>query len=76
MTDDQRPDATAPEQSIPPPQLDKGGRAVDDHRIPPHPTGIGHQPTEDLDLGVDDENLSSPSQGVRPETTPNPDRER
>jgi len=54
------------EIEIPAPKGDPGHRAVDDH-VAGEPYGLGHQPTDDLDEGVDDEHLSSPSQGVRPE---------
>jgi hypothetical protein len=62
-----------PETEIPPPKADDSGEGVDDHVVTPYPRGIGHQPTEALDPGVDDEHLSSPSQGVKPE--PIPDRD-
>jgi len=68
---------TGTEQTIPPRDIDPSGsaRGVDDHTVTPHPTGIGHQPTDELDAGVDTEHLGSPSQGVRPEKTPDPERE-
>jgi hypothetical protein len=43
---------------------------VDDHQVTPYPRGIGHQPTSGLDPSVDDEHLSSPSQGVKVEEAP------
>ena len=63
-------EADRPETPIPPPKPNEGGQGVDDHVITPYPRGIGHQPTDALDLGVDDEHLSSPSQGVKPEENP------
>jgi len=70
-------DRTNTERSIPVRDIDPAGRArgVDDHRVTPYPTGIGHQPTDDLDASVDDENLSSPSQGVKVERSPDANRE-
>ena len=70
-----RPGGT--EQPIPPRDIDPSGssRGVDDHQVTPHPRGIGHQPTTDLDDGVDAEHLSSSSQGARPEDAADPDRE-
>jgi hypothetical protein len=70
------PDETdGPETPITPPKADQGSQAVDDHVVTPHPRGIGHQPTEALDRGVDDEHLSSPSQGVKPEPIPDQEQE-
>jgi hypothetical protein len=37
--------------------------------------GIGHQPTEALDQGVDDEHVLSPSPGVKPEPIPDQEHE-
>ena len=70
MTDDRTVGPERPETPIPPPHKDDGARGVDDHVATPYPRGIGHQPTDKLDPGVDDEHLSSPSQGVRPEEVP------
>ena len=50
---------------LPAPKADPGAMGVDDH-VPHEPLGLGHQPNDDLDRGVDRENLNSPSQGVRP----------
>jgi hypothetical protein len=78
MTEDRRGASTPrpteqTETPIPPPKPDEGAQGVDDHVATPYPRGIGHQPTDALDPGVDDEHLSSPSQGSKPE--PIPDRE-
>jgi hypothetical protein len=77
MTDDRRSlgehpaqAADSPESPIPPPKPNEGAEGVDDHVVTPYPRGIGHQPTESLDPSVDDEHLSSPSQGVKPEENP------
>jgi hypothetical protein len=78
MTDDRRespserlsPEPDTPQTPIPPPKPNEGGQGVDDHVVTPYPRGIGHQPTDSLDPGVDDEHLSSPSQGVKPEENP------
>jgi hypothetical protein len=43
--------------------------------VTPHPRGIDEQPTAELDPTVDDEHLSSPSQGVRPEPVPESERQ-
>jgi hypothetical protein len=50
---------------LPPPKPNRGAMGVDDH-VANEPLGLGHQPDDDLDRGVDRENLNSPSQGVRP----------
>jgi hypothetical protein len=57
------------EREIPPPKAHRGSQATDDHVAGDAPRG-GHQPTEGLDRSTDDEHVSSASQGVRPETTP------
>lgn len=57
---------TPDEVEIPAPKTDPGARAVDDH-VAGRPLGLGHQPTDGLDAGVDDEHVSSPSQGARPD---------
>ena len=49
---------------LPPPKADPGNAAVDDH-VAGQPLGLGHQPTDDLDRGVDPEHIDSPSQGVK-----------
>jgi hypothetical protein len=67
MTHDRRPADGRSEVEIPPPPVPAGSGAVDDHVVTPYPRGIGHQPTDGLDAGVDTEHLSSSSQGVRPE---------
>ena len=54
------------EREIPPPKVDPGKRETDDHVMGRPPTGDA-QPADDLDLGVGDEHVKSPSQGVRPE---------
>lgn len=75
MTDDPR--ATGTERPVPPRDPDPDGSAagVDDHAVTPHPTGLGHQPTGDLDRGVDPEHLTSGSQGAKVEDAPDPARE-
>jgi hypothetical protein len=69
MSDD-RSRRPGDETPISPAKPDEGAKGVDDHVVTPYPRGIGHQPTEELDPGVDDEHLSSPSQGVKPEEIP------
>lgn len=54
------------EREIPPPTAEPGMRETDDHVMGQAPRGEG-QPVDDLDPSVDDDHLSSPSQGVRPE---------
>ena len=54
------------EHDIPTPELDPGMRETDDHVMGQAPRG-GAQPVDDLDRGVADEHVKSPSQGVRPE---------
>ena len=49
---------------LPPPKADPGNAALDDH-VAGQPLGLGHQPTDDLDRGVDPEHIDSPSQGVK-----------
>jgi hypothetical protein len=61
-----KPAADRPQQEIPAPKLDKGMRETDDH-VMGHAPGGGAQPVDDLDRGVADEHVKSPSQGVRPE---------
>jgi len=75
MSDD-HPTPTGQEQEIAPRDIDPAGsaRGVDDHRVSPHATRIGHQPT-DVDRGVDAEHMASSSQGARPEDTPDPERD-
>ena len=60
------------EREVPPPKAHRGSMATDDHVAREAPGG-GHQPTDELDPAIDDEHLSSPSQGVRPEETPDAD---
>lgn len=50
---------------LPAPKPNRGATAVDDH-VAHEPVGVGHQPDDDLDEGVDADHLHSPSQGVRP----------
>jgi hypothetical protein len=57
------------EREVPPPKALRGSVATDDHVAGDAPRG-GHQPTAALDPTADDEHLNSPSQGVRPEETP------
>ena len=54
------------EREIPAPKSDPGMRETDDHVMGGVPRG-NTPPVDDLDAGVDDEHLNSPSQGVRPE---------
>ena len=54
------------ERLIPPPKAHRGSLATDDHVAGAAPVGR-HQPTTNLDPSTDDEHVSSPSQGVRPE---------
>jgi hypothetical protein len=61
------------ERVVPPPKDDPGNRENDDHVMGPTPRGRGQDPG-DLDRGVGDEHVSSPSQGVRPEPIPDEDR--
>ena len=58
------------ERTVRPPNEDPGAQAVDDHVAGDAPRG-GTQPTDHLPPTVDAEHLRSPSQGVRPEETPN-----
>jgi hypothetical protein len=57
---------TGKEREIPPPKANPGMRETDDHVAGRSPRGVAHQPTDGLDRGVDDEHLSSASQGARP----------
>jgi hypothetical protein len=57
------------ERVVPPPTAHRGSLATDDHVAGQAPSA-GHQPTEGLDPAVDDEHLSFPAQGVRPEDAP------
>lgn len=57
------------EREIPPPKAHRGSRVTDDH-VAGNAPQRGHQPTTGLDPSTDDEHLASPSQGVRPEETP------
>jgi hypothetical protein len=61
-----KPAGEGREREIPTPKLDPGMRGTDDHAMGPAPRGEA-QPAEDLDRGVGDEHVKSPSQGVRPE---------
>ena len=61
-----KPAADRPEREIPTPKLEEGMRETDDHVMGPAPRG-GAQPVDELDRGVADEHVKSPSQGVRPE---------
>jgi hypothetical protein len=54
---------------LPPPKADPGSAGVDDH-VAAAPLGLGHQPIDELDPGVDPEHLDSPSQGVKVERPP------
>jgi hypothetical protein len=56
---------TGTEREIDRPNLDPGMRETDDHVAGAGPRGKG-QGGDDLDRGVGDEHVSSPSQGVRP----------
>jgi len=51
---------------LPPPKPDPAFAATDDH-VAGAPLGLGHQPTDDLDPGVDPEHIESSSQGVKVE---------
>jgi hypothetical protein len=64
------------ERPIVPTDIDPAGsaRGVDDHVVTPHPRGLGHQPTSDLDEGV--ARLADSSQGVKVEDVVDPGRER
>jgi hypothetical protein len=67
MTDDRRETPIPPDAEVielPPPKADPGAEAVDDH-VAHQPLGLGHQPADDLDPGVDPEHIDSPSQGVK-----------
>jgi hypothetical protein len=61
-----KPASEGREREIPAPRSDPGMRETDDHVKGGAPRG-DTQPVGDLDRGVDDEHLNSPSQGVRPE---------
>jgi hypothetical protein len=76
MSDDQASRLSRDERSIPPRDIDPAGSAdgVDDHRVTPHPHGIGHQPTGGLDDAAEREHLTPSWQGVKVEPTPDPDR--
>ncbi len=54
------------EREMPAPKSDPGMRETDDHVMGQAPRG-DTQPVGELDPGVDEEHLDSPSQGVRPE---------
>ncbi len=54
------------ERDMPAAKSDPGMRETDDHAMSGARPG-NTQPVGDLDPGVDDEHLDSPSQGVRPE---------
>jgi hypothetical protein len=76
MSDQRRASGHGTEQTITPTDIDPAGsaRGVDDHVVTPYPRGIGHQPTDGLDRGVETEHLGSSSQGVKVEDVPDPDR--
>ena len=54
------------EREIPAPKADPAMHDTDDH-VMSEASQKHTQPTDELDPGVDDEHLNSPSQGVRPE---------
>jgi len=60
------------ERIVPPPKAHRGSLATDDHVATPGQRRR-HQPTEALDPTIDDEHLSSPSQGARREERPDAD---
>ena len=61
-----KPASDSHEREIPAPKSDPGMHETDDHVEGSVRRG-DTQPAVDLDRGVDDEHLRSPSQGVRPE---------
>jgi hypothetical protein len=61
-----KPASDGREREIPTPKPDPGMRDTDDHAMGEAPRGDA-QPVDDLDRGVGDEHVKSPSQGVRPE---------
>ena len=61
-----KPAPEGQEREIPAPRTDPGMLDTDDHVMGQAPRSET-QPVDDLDPGVDDEHLNSPSQGVRPE---------
>ena len=61
-----KPASASQEREIPAPKSDPGMRETDDHVEGSVPSGAT-QPVGELDRGVDDEHLKSPSQGARPE---------
>jgi hypothetical protein len=63
------PNGEIRETEVRPPKADHAAQGVDDHGAG-SALGLGHQPVDGLDHGVDVEHLSSSSQGVRPEEQP------
>ena len=61
-----KPAGEGREREIPTPKAEPGMRETDDHVKDRAPRGDS-QPVDQLDRGVDDEHLKSPSQGARPE---------
>ena len=61
-----KPASEGREREMPAPKSDPGMRETDDHIMGQAPRG-DTQPIDELDPGIDDEHLDSPSQGVRPE---------
>ena len=61
-----KPASDRPEREIAAPKVDEGMRETDDHVMGQAPRGSA-QPVDELDRGVADEHVKSPSQGVRPE---------
>ncbi len=61
-----KPPGEGREREIPAPKADPAMQETDDHVMSDAPRGRT-QPIVELDPGVDDEHLGSPSQGVRPE---------
>lgn len=61
-----KPASEGREREMPAPKADAGMQETDDHVMGQAPRG-DTQPVDQLDPGVDDEHLDSPSQGVRPE---------
>jgi len=61
-----KPDHDRDEREIPPPKADQGMQETDDHVMGQAPRART-QAVDDLEVGVGDEHVKSPSQGVRPE---------
>jgi hypothetical protein len=61
-----KPASAGRAREIPAPKSDPGMRETDDHVMGLAPRG-DTQPVDDLEPGIDNEHLNSPSQGVRPE---------